>query len=112
MAIYKALKAGLATAMLREGLSNKNKPLHPLQGSTFGQLSLPAPATSRSRSQGPYFGRLLPSHYTLDLIHPSPSKPCFQLTLHPRSRGWVLCSTPEAPCRSENHRILEQTKKV
>ena len=69
MAIYKALKAGLAPALLREGCRNKNKPLHPLQGSTFGQLSFPAPATSRSRSQGPYFpGRLL-LHTTPWLIH-------------------------------------------
>ena len=69
MAIYKALKARLATAMLREGCWNKNKLLHPLQASTFGQLSPPAPATSRSRSQGPSFPGPLLLHAMPWLIH-------------------------------------------
>ena len=30
----------------------------------------------------------------------------------PHTQGWVSCFMPGAPCRSKNHRILEQTKKV
>ena len=71
--------------MLHEGCWNKNKPLHPLHGSTFCQLSLPAPPpTSRSRSQCPYSPGPLLLHATPWLIHhPQGPAPNWPSTPHP-----------------------------